>query len=147
VKPKKQNTRLLAIGLGGIALIGAVFLVASALKQSISYFYTPTELAESMPSSHKKLSLGGMVEKGTVKRGEGLNVQFVVTDFNNTVLVQYNKVLPDLFREGQGVVAEGTISKDGVFQATRVLAKHDEKYMPPQVARALKPKNKATTGS
>ncbi|MDQ7018539.1 MAG: cytochrome c maturation protein CcmE [Robiginitomaculum sp.] len=145
--PKKQNTRLLAIGVGGIALIGAVFLVASALKQSISYFYTPTELAQTPPSSHKKLSLGGMVEKGTVKRGEGLNVQFKVTDFNNTVLVQYDKVLPDLFREGQGVVAEGTFGENGVFHATRVLAKHDEKYMPPQVARALKPETKASEGS
>ncbi|PHS23838.1 MAG: cytochrome c maturation protein CcmE [Robiginitomaculum sp.] len=145
--PKKQNTRLLAIGVGGIALIGAAFLVASALRQSISYFYTPTELAESMPSSHKKLSLGGMVEEGSVKRGDGLDVQFMVTDFNNTVLVHYDKVLPDLFREGQGVVAEGTIDKNGVFKATRILAKHDEKYMPPQVARALKPKTKAPEGS
>jgi cytochrome c-type biogenesis protein CcmE len=147
MKPKKRNSRLLAIGLGGVLLIAAVYLVASALKQSISYFYTPTELAETTPSTHKKLSLGGMVEEGSVERGKGLDVQFRVTDFTHTVLVTYDKVLPDLFREGQGVVAEGTLNENGVFVAKRVLAKHDENYMPPQVARAIKSKDDPKAGS
>ncbi len=139
MKPKKRNSRLFAIGLGGIALIAAVFLVTSALRQSISYFYSPTEIVEAKPTSDKKLSLGGMVEEGSIKRGVGLKVRFSVTDFENTVVVEYDKVLPDLFREGQGVVAEGALNESGVFIATRVLAKHDENYMPPQVARSLKP--------
>ncbi len=79
-----------------------------------------------------------MVKDGSIKRGEGLKVRFEVTDFENTVIVEYDKVLPDLFREGQGVVAEGTLNENGVFIATRILAKHDETYMPPQVTRALK---------
>jgi len=138
MKPKKRNTRLLAIGLGALALATAVFLVTSALRQSISYFFTPSELAQTAPPAGRKLSLGGMVEKGSVTRGKGLEVRFRVTDFKNTVTVRYDKVLPDLFREGQGVVAEGRLGPDGVFTASRVLAKHDEKYTPPPLARALK---------
>ncbi len=139
VKPQKRNTRLFAIGAGGVALIAAAFLVTSALKQSIAYFYSPTELLQTSVSSEKKISLGGMVEDGSVERGEGLQIQFRVTDFENSVLVEYNKVLPDLFREGQGVVADGSLNAEGVFIASRILAKHDENYMPPQVARAMKP--------
>ncbi|PHS23222.1 MAG: cytochrome c maturation protein CcmE [Robiginitomaculum sp.] len=147
MKPKKRNSRLLAIGAGGVALIGAVYLVSSALKQSIAYFYSPTELVETAPPETKKISLGGMVMDGSVKRGKGLNIEFAVTDFENTVIVKYDKVLPDLFREGQGVVAEGTLHKNGKFIATRVLAKHDENYMPPQVARAMKNATKEEAGS
>ncbi len=138
MKPRKRNARLLAIGLGAVILAAAVFLVTSALRQSISYFLTPSELVQSTPPAGRKLSLGGMVEKGSVKRGKGLDVRFRVTDFKNTVTVHYDKVLPDLFREGQGVVAEGHLGRDGVFMASRVLAKHDEKYTPPPIARALK---------
>jgi len=147
VKPKKRNSRLLAIGIGGVAIVGAVFLVMSALKQSIAYFYSPTELVETSPPETKKISLGGMVMDGSVKRGKGLNIEFTVTDFENTVTVKYDKVLPDLFREGQGVVAEGTLHKNGDFIATRVLAKHDENYMPPQVARAMKKNGESDAGS
>ncbi len=147
MKPKKRNSRLMAIGLAGALLVAAAFLVTSALRQSISYFYSPTELAEQAPGPDKKLSLGGMVEEGSVSRGQGLQVQFSVTDFENTVLVHYDKVLPDLFREGQGVVAEGKLNEDGIFVATRVLAKHDENYMPPQVARALKSSSQEEAGS
>ncbi len=141
MKPVKRNSRLLAIGIGAIALTAAVFLVMSALRQSIAYFYSPTELAEVRPQAGKKLSLGGMVENGSVQRGEGLDVQFLVTDFENSVLVKFDKVLPDLFREGQGVVAEGKLNVDGIFVADRVLAKHDENYMPPAVTRALEKAN------
>lgn len=141
MKPVKRNSRLLAIGIGALALTAAVFLVMSALRQSIAYFYSPTELAEVRPQAGKKLSLGGMVENGSVQRGEGLDVQFLVTDFENSVLVKFDKVLPDLFREGQGVVAEGKLNVDGIFVADRVLAKHDENYMPPAVTRALEKAN------
>ena len=137
MKPRKRNARLAAIAAGALALAGAAWLVTSALRQSIAYYSTPTEIAQNTPGPGRKLSLGGMVEKGSVKRGDGLNVNFQVTDFKHTVTVHYDKVLPDLFREGQGVVAEGHLARNGVFNATRVLAKHDEKYMPPQVARAV----------
>jgi len=122
--------------LGVLAL--AVGLVLMALRDSIVFFYTPSEVAEKHLDTGQRFRLGGLVENGSLKRGEGTTVSFVITDKRATLPVTYTGVLPDLFREGQGVVAEGALTSEGVFHADSVLAKHDEKYMPPEVAKKLK---------
>ena len=122
-----------------LAVLGvAVGLVLFALRDSIVFFYTPSEVAEKHLETGQRFRLGGLVEDGSVKRGEGTTVSFVVTDKRSTLPVTFTGVLPDLFREGQGVVAEGVLNSDGVFRADSVLAKHDENYMPPEVAKKLK---------
>lgn len=113
-------------------------LVLYALSKNINLFYTPTQLAQEKHVSHQTLRVGGMVVKESVVRSQDLNVEFVITDFNQQVKVKYRGILPDLFREGQGIVAQGQLEKDGTFIANQVLAKHDEKYMPPEVTAALK---------
>ena len=125
-----------AVLAGGLALAAA--LVLTAFRKNIMAFYTPTDLVAAPMPGGTKLRLGGMVEAGSVKRGEGLNVQFVIADCVNKVSVRYEGLLPDLFREGQGIVATGEIGADHVFVASEVLAKHDENYMPPQVAESMK---------
>ena len=115
-----------------------VALVLYALRQNISLFYTPTQIAEGKAPLHHSIRLGGMVEKGSMMRlGKGLEVQFKITDFDKTVQVTYQGILPDLFREGQGIVAEGELTDKLAFRASQVLAKHDANYMPPQVRSAL----------
>jgi len=109
-----------------------------ALEDSIVFFYSPSDVAEKRIKPGQRIRLGGLVEEGSVKRGEKTTVQFTVTDTAKTISVMYTGVLPDLFREGQGVVTEGKLGSDGVFIADSVLAKHDENYMPPEVAEALK---------
>ena len=137
--PKKQRRLAFAITLllaGG----GAAALAVYALQNNIQFFYSPSDIAahpDKVPAD-RAFRIGGLVEKGSVRRDQGLQVQFVVTDGKNAVPVKYTGVLPDLFREGQGVVALGTRGHDGVFTASEVLAKHDEKYMPPEVVDALK---------
>ena len=122
-----------------LAVLGvAVGLVLFALRDSIVFFYTPSEVAEKHLEIGQRFRLGGLVEDGSVKRGEGTTVSFVVTDKRSTLPVTYTGVLPDLFREGQGVVAEGMLTEGAVFHADSVLAKHDENYMPPEVAKKLK---------
>jgi cytochrome c-type biogenesis protein CcmE len=122
-----------------LAVLGvAVGLVLFALRDSIVFFYTPSEVAEKHLETGQRFRLGGLVEDGSVKRGEGTTVSFVITDKRSTLPVTYTGVLPDLFREGQGVVAEGMLTAAGVFHADSVLAKHDENYMPPEVAKKLK---------
>ena len=122
-----------------LAVLGvAVGLVLFALRDSIVFFYTPSEVAEKHLETGQRFRLGGLVEDGSVKRGEGTTVSFVVTDKRSTLPVTFTGVLPDLFREGQGVVAEGMLTAGGVFHADSVLAKHDENYMPPEVAKKLK---------
>ena len=122
-----------------LAVLGvAVGLVLFALRESIVFFYTPSEVAEKHLETGQRFRLGGLVENGSVKRGEGATVGFVITDKRSTLPVTFTGVLPDLFREGQGVVAEGVLNSDGVFNADSVLAKHDENYMPPEVAKKLK---------
>jgi len=122
-----------------LAVLGlAVGLVLVALRDSIVFFYTPSEVAEKHLETGQRFRLGGLVEDGSVKRGEGTTVSFVITDKRSTLPVTLTGVLPDLFREGQGVVAEGVLNSDGVFRADSVLAKHDENYMPPEVAKKLK---------
>ncbi|MBL8303520.1 MAG: cytochrome c maturation protein CcmE, partial [Ideonella sp.] len=114
----------------------AVALVLCAFQQNLVFVQTPTEVSEGTAPTGKTFRIGGMVETGTVKR-DGLQVNFVVTDTAKTVPVRYEGILPDLFKEGKGVVAQGQL-KDGVFVAREVLAKHDENYMPPEAAEALK---------
>jgi cytochrome c-type biogenesis protein CcmE len=133
---KQRRAILIGTCLGVLAL--AVGLVLMALRDSIVFFYTPTEVAEKHLDTGQRFRLGGLVESGSLKRGEGTTVSFVVTDKRATLPVTFTGVLPDLFREGQGVVAEGMLTSEGVFHADSVLAKHDEKYMPPEVAKKLK---------
>ncbi len=130
-----------AIIAGGVSLLAvAAVLVLFALKDAVTYFHTPSDVAEKKVASGQRFRLGGLVADGSVQRGVGTAVTFAVTDTINNVPVAFVGVLPDLFREGQGVVAEGRINADGTFIADSVLAKHDETYMPPEVAKALKDK-------
>ena len=135
MKPKRK--RLIFVGIGAGLLGLAAFLVLNALEDSVVFFHSPTEVAEHKVSTERRLRLGGLVEQGSVQRGTGAQVRFRVTDLANAVPIAYNGILPDLFREGQGVVVEGRFH-NGVLVADQVLAKHDETYMPPEVADALK---------
>ncbi len=123
-----------ALGLAGIA----AGLVLFALRDSVVFFYGPAELAEKAPAPGTRLRVGGLVEQGSIVHIGANTISFVVTDMAKTVKVTYTGLLPDLFREGQGVVAEGTVQGPGSFRADSVLAKHDETYMPRDVADALK---------
>lgn len=133
---KQRRLVLIGTGLGVVAL--AAVLVLSALKDSIVFFNSPTDVAEKHITPGTRIRLGGLVKPGSLVRGEQLAVRFEVTDGNREILVAYQGILPDLFREGQGVVAEGTLDTAGMFRADSVLAKHDENYMPKEVADALK---------
>ncbi|HEX2888732.1 cytochrome c maturation protein CcmE [Vineibacter terrae] len=134
---KRKRLWLLLGSLGAFAL--AVGLVLVALNDSLVFFYSPTEIAAKPPPAEKSLRIGGLVAPGSVaKSADGLTTTFDVTDTSHTLKVSYRGQLPDLFREGQGIVALGTLRADGVFAAREVLAKHDENYMPPEVADALK---------
>jgi cytochrome c-type biogenesis protein CcmE len=136
----RKQRRGVLIGVGVAVLTLAVGLVLFALRDSIVFFHTPSDLAEKPIATGERFRLGGLVAAGSVKRGEGTRVQFVVTDTLKTIPVAYEGVLPDLFKEGQGVIAEGKLTDDGTFRADSVLAKHDENYMPPEVAKALEAK-------
>ena len=118
------------VGAGAILLAGAGFLVASALEQNLAYFYTPAEAAEAALSPETRIRLGGLVEDGSVAFGEDAVITFSVTDGAASTPVAYRGVLPDLFREGQGVIAQGHFDENGVFIADNILAKHDENYIP-----------------
>ena len=133
----RKQRRGVLIGAGVVVLTVAVGLVLFALRDSIAFFHTPSDVVEKNIAPGQRFRLGGLVAEGSVKRGEGANIAFIVTDTLKTVPVTYEGVLPDLFREGQGVVAEGKLTPWGVFIADTVLAKHDENYMPPEVAKAL----------
>jgi len=135
----KARHKRLALLLAGIAVLGvAAVLVFNALGNNLSYFFSPSEvMAGTAPRDHI-FRLGGLVEQGSVQRGDkDLKVRFVVTDNAQKINVVYTGILPDLFQEGQGVIAQGRLNADGVFVADQVLAKHDENYMPPEVADAL----------
>ena len=134
----RKQRRGVLIGTCLLVLGVAVGLVLYALRDSIVFFYSPSDVATMQVAPGQRFRLGGLVETGSVARGEGTTVRFVVTDGAKTLPVTYTGVLPDLFREGQGVVAEGMLEPDGVFHADSVLAKHDENYMPPEVAAKLK---------
>ncbi len=135
---KGRHKRLGFLVIGLVALVAVTALVLKALQGNLSYFFSPTEVAEGKAPPDHVFSLGGLVEAGSVKRNEGdLTVRFTVTDHANKIQVAYTGILPDLFMEGQGVIAQGKLGPDGAFMAQEVLAKHDENYMPPEVADAL----------
>ena len=145
MKARHKRFGFLLVGLVGLGL--ATWLVLNALDSNLSYFFSPTEVAENKAPKDHVYRLGGLVEGGSVQRGQELTVRFVVTDNANRVNVEYTGILPDLFQEGQGVIAQGRMGPNGVFVADEVLAKHDENYMPPEVAEALeKAHNKGVTG-
>jgi cytochrome c-type biogenesis protein CcmE len=134
----RKQRRLALIG-AGVGVLGlAVTLVLGALKDSIVFFHSPTDVIEKHVKPGTRIRLGGLVEPGTVVRGDHLKVRFEVTDGSHAMPVTYQGLLPDLFREGQGVIAEGVLDSGGAFKADTVLAKHDERYMPKEVADALK---------
>ena len=133
---KQRRAAFIALSVG--ILSAAVFLVAVALRDTIVFFHTPKDVVEKHIPAGKRIRLGGLVAEGSLKRGASTTVEFAITDRVNTIAVSYTGLLPDLFREGQGVVAEGKLDPAGRFLADTVLAKHDENYMPPEVAKALK---------
>jgi cytochrome c-type biogenesis protein CcmE len=135
----RKRRRLWILALGLIGLGTATALTLSAFQDHLVFFYTPTDLATKPVPRDRSLRVGGLVEEGSVKRAAGsAEVRFNVTDLERSVPVVFAGVLPDLFREGQGVVANGRLGADGVFRASEVLARHDENYMPSEVAEALK---------
>lgn len=135
----RKRRRLISV-VGGLGALGiATALVLNAFEESLVFFYTPTDIVEREPAPEQRFRLGGLVEEASVERAsDGLTTRFRITDLSHVVAVSYTGLLPDLFREGQGVVAEGQLTANGVFIASQVLAKHDETYMPPEVAEALK---------
>ena len=133
---KPRHKRILAIVGGLVALSAATALVLSAFRENLVFFFTPSQVAANEAPQGRTFRIGGMVETGSVKRS-GVEVRFVVTDTAKSIPVVYSGALPDLFREGKGVVAQGQLGPDGVFRAREVLAKHDENYMPPEAAHAV----------
>jgi cytochrome c-type biogenesis protein CcmE len=133
---KPRHKRIAAIALGVVALGAATALVLTAFEQNLVFFFTPSQVAANEAPQGRTFRIGGMVVAGSVKR-DGVEVRFVVTDTAKTIPVVYRGALPDLFREGKGVVAQGQLGADGVFRAREVLAKHDENYMPPEAAHAV----------
>jgi cytochrome c-type biogenesis protein CcmE len=136
----RKQRRATFIGLGVGVLCIAALLVMFALRDAIVFFHTPSAVAEKKIPPGQRFRLGGLVGEGSVRRGTGTVVEFDVTDTIRAIRVGFDGVLPDLFREGQGVVAEGRLDEAGIFRADTVLAKHDETYMPPEVAKSLKEK-------
>lgn len=136
---KAKNQRLILVLVALIAMIGAALLAMSALKDQAAYFYTPTDALRDRVEPGRAIRLGGMVaEHSIVRDTDGVTVRFVVTDGAKTVPVRFKGITPDLFKEKSGVVAEGAFAADGSFVATNILAKHDERYMPPQMAKGMK---------
>ena len=145
---KARHKRLVFIvaGLAGLAV--AIGLIANAFNQNLVFFFSPSDVQANQAPINRDFRLGGLVEMGSVKReNDGLTVHFVVTDNANTIPVTFTGILPDLFREGQGVVAQGKLNENGTFLAKEVLAKHDESYMPPEVQDALDKAKKSASAS
>ena len=134
----RKQRRLVLIGSGLGVLAVAVALMLNAFRDSIVFFNSPSDVVEKQPSPGTRIRIGGLVKDGSVVRSSNLAVRFEVTDGKSDIPVSYQGLLPDLFREGQGVVAEGALDRGGVLNADTILAKHDEKYMPKEVADALK---------
>jgi cytochrome c-type biogenesis protein CcmE len=135
---KKSRQRLFVIGAAASVLVGAATLAGFALSDAAVFFYSPADVAEAPPAPGERVRVGGLVVAGSVLRHAEGGAAFTVTDGAAEVRIDYDGALPDLFREGQGIVAEGAFDSGGLFTAERVLAKHDETYMPPEVAEALK---------
>ena len=135
---KPKNQRLLLLVLAAVAVLGAALLAMSGLRQQASYFYAPSDVRHENLPIGREVRLGGMVAKGSLRHApDGLTIGFTVTDGASTVPVRFRGIVPDLFREGSGVVAEGMFQPGGLFVADNLLAKHDERYMPPQIAGAM----------
>jgi cytochrome c-type biogenesis protein CcmE len=133
---KQRRATLIGFAVGGLSL--ATILVLFALRSGVDYFYTPSRVVAREVAPGVNFRLGGLVAQGSVQRGQGTAVSFDVTDTKATVPVVFDGILPELFREGQGIITVGKLEPDGRFRATSVLAKHDENYMPPEVAKSLK---------
>ncbi len=134
--PKRQRLWLFIVA--SILVCAGVAAILSAFSEQLVYFYTPTQLSDAAPTTSQTLRVGGLVELGSVTTLSPERIRFVITDLTHAISVEYSGVLPNLFREGQGVVAQGSLDAEGVFQARTILAKHDENYMPPEVVDALK---------
>ena len=134
MKRRHKRMAFIAVGLAGLGL--AAYLAASAFRNNLVFFFSPTQVAAKEAPIGRTFRIGGLVQEGTLKR-DGLNAQFIVTDTAASIPVVYNGILPDLFKEGRGCVAQGKIGADGVFHAEQVLAKHDENYMPPEAGQAV----------
>lgn len=137
LKGLKKQRRIQVIALAAVALLGATGLIGYAMRDGINFFRSPTQVMEDPPRESETFRIGGLVVEGSIQRGQGTEVSFAVTDTNATVPVRYTGILPDLFAEGQGMIALGRMEGD-TFVATEVLAKHDETYMPKEVVDALK---------
>ena len=143
MKPhRKRRLILIVAGIAGVAI--AVGLLLLALRENINLFYNPSQVANGEAPANRTFRLGGLVVDGSVKRGSDLDVEFAVTDTAKSVVVHYSGILPDLFREGQGIIALGKLGENRVFKAEQVLAKHDENYMPPEVSDAIKAAHQQT---
>ena len=136
---RKVKLRILFISLAFITLILAIFLILKSLEENVVYFQSPSEIRETTELSKKKIRIGGMVKKNSISMNTN-QVNFIITDFKNEINVSYMGVLPNLFEEEKGVVTEGYLKDRNFFSATKILAKHDENYMPPEVIEALKEK-------
>jgi cytochrome c-type biogenesis protein CcmE len=142
---KSRHKRIAAIAIGVVALGVVTALVLSAFQENLVFFFTPTEVVANKAPQGRTFRIGGMVEKGSIRRqADGVTVQFTVTDTAKTIPVVFQGALPDLFREGKGVVAQGRLDADGVFRASEVLAKHDENYMPPEAKLAVEKAHEAS---
>jgi len=136
MKRRHKRIGMIIVGLAGLGI--AAYLVANAFRNNLVFFFSPTQVVAKEAPVNRTFRIGGLVENGTVKReSDGLTVRFTVTDTAASVPVVYKGILPDLFKEGRGCVAQGRIGTDGVFQADEVLAKHDENYMPPEAGQAI----------
>lgn len=143
----KRKKKLVLLSSMVAAVAVAVGLVLFALSENINLFYTPTQIAQGEAPVGQRIRAGGMVVEGSIKRApDSLDVEFAVTDYEHEVVVKYSGILPDLFREGQGIVTMGSMNAEGQFEASEVLAKHDENYMPPEVEAALKASGKTAYG-
>jgi cytochrome c-type biogenesis protein CcmE len=143
--PRRQRMTLVGAIVVAVAIAG--FFTLRAFQNNVTFYFDPTKVAQGQVKPGQKFRLGGMVVKGSLKRAAGtMDASFVVTDFNNTVPVRYTGVLPDLFKEGTGMVADGRLDQQGTFVATEVLAKHDENYMPPALAKSLQAGKNASSG-
>jgi cytochrome c-type biogenesis protein CcmE len=142
MKPRHKKLALIVLVVAGLGV--AVALVLNAFNSNLVFFFSPTQVAAGEAPTGRAFRIGGLVEEGSIRReADGLTTRFVVTDTAKTMPVTYTGILPDLFKEGKGVVAEGRLGADGLFAATQVLAKHDENYMPPEAASAIEQAQKA----
>lgn len=145
MKTRHKRLAIIVAAVTGLSLAGLFGL--NAFRSNLVFFFSPTDVAQGKAPTEKTFRLGGLVKAGSVQRGKSLEVRFVVTDMVHSIAVSYSGILPDLFREGQGVITQGRLGPDRLFRATEVLAKHDENYMPPEVAKSLQKSGKMKDGA